>query len=144
MQTVGQYLATKGNQVWATRPDASVYEALERMADKDIGSLLVMEGDKLVGIFSERDYARKVILHGKSSKETLVSEIMTSRVAYVRPEQSIEDCMAIMTELHVRHLPVMADEEVIGVISIGDVVKSIISEQSFTIKQLENYITSGR
>jgi CBS domain-containing protein len=144
MQTVGQYLQTKGHQVWATRPDATVYEALQQMADKDIGSLLVMEGEKLVGIFSERDYARKVILHGKSSKETLVSEIMTSRVAYVHPQQSIEDCMAIMTELRVRHLPVLSGERVVGVISIGDVVKSIISEQSFVIQQLENYITSGR
>jgi len=144
MQTVGQYLQTKGHQVWATRPDATVYEALQQMAEKDIGSLLVMEGETLVGIFSERDYARKVILHGKSSKETLVSEIMTSRVAYVHPQQSIEDCMAIMTELHVRHLPVLSGERVVGVISIGDVVKSIISEQSFVIQQLENYITSGR
>lgn len=144
MQTVGQYLQTKGQQVWATRPDATVYEALQQMSDKDIGSLLVMEGEKLVGIFSERDYARKVILHGKSSKEVLVSEIMTSRVAYVHPQQSIEDCMAIMTELRVRHLPVLSGERVVGVISIGDVVKSIISEQSFVIQQLENYITSGR
>lgn len=144
MQTVGQYLATKGHQVWTTRPDASVYEALELMAEKDIGSLLVMEGEKLVGIFSERDYARKVILHGKTSKETLVSEIMTFRVAYIRPEQSIEDCMAIMTELRIRHLPVLSGEEVVGVISIGDVVKSIISEQSFMIQQLKNYITSRR
>ena len=144
MQTVGQYLQTKGQQVWATRPDATVYEALQQMSDKDIGSLLVMEGEKLVGIFSERDYARKVILHGKSSKEVLVSEIMTSRVAYVHPQQSIEDCMAIMTELRVRHLPVLSGERVVWVISIGDVVKSIISEQSFVIQQLENYITSGR
>lgn len=144
MQTVGQYLQTKGQQVWATRPDATVYEALQQMSDKDIGSLLVMEGEKLVGIFSERDYARKVILHGKSSKEVLVSEIMTSRVAYVHPQQSIEDCMAIMTELRVRHLPVLSGERVVGVISIGDVVKSIISEQSFVIQQLEKYITSGR
>jgi CBS domain-containing protein len=144
MQTVGQYLQTKGQQVWSTRPDASVYEALQQMAEKDIGSLLVMEGEKLVGIFSERDYARKVILHGKSSKETLVREIMTSRVAYVHPQQSIEDCMAIMTELHVRHLPVLSGEQVVGVISIGDVVKSIISEQNFVIQQLENYITSSR
>jgi CBS domain-containing protein len=144
MQSVGQYLQTKGQQVWSTRPDASVYEALQQMAEKDIGSLLVMEGEKLVGIFSERDYARKVILHGKSSKETLVREIMTSRVAYVHPQQSIEDCMAIMTELHVRHLPVLSGEQVVGVISIGDVVKSIISEQNFVIQQLENYITSSR
>jgi CBS domain-containing protein len=144
MQTVGQYLQTKGRQVWATRPNSTVYEALQQMAEKDIGSLLVMEGEKLVGIFSERDYARKIILHGKSSKDTLVSEIMTSRVAYVHPQQTIEDCMAIMTELRVRHLPVLSGEKVVGVISIGDVVKSIISEQSFVIQQLENYITSSR
>jgi CBS domain-containing protein len=144
MQTVGHYLGIKGHQVWATRPEASVYEALELMADKDIGALLVMEDKKLVGIFSERDYARKVILQGKHSKETPVSEIMTTHVAYLRPEQTIEECMAIMTELHVRHLPVLSGEQVVGLISIGDVVKSIISEQSFVIQQLENYITSGR
>ncbi len=144
MQTVGQYLQTKGNQVWAIRPDATVYDALQLMAEKDIGSLLVMEEERLVGIFSERDYARKIILHGKSSKDTRVSEIMTSRVAYVHPQQSIEDCMALMTELHVRHLPVLSGEQVVGLISIGDVVKSIISEQNFVIQQLENYITSSR
>jgi CBS domain-containing protein len=144
MQTVGQYLQTKGHQVWAVRPDASVYDALALMAEKDIGSLLVMEGDRLVGIFSERDYARKVILHGKTSRETTVSEIMTARVAYVSPEHTIDDCMALMTELHVRHLPVLSSERVVGVMSIGDVVKSIISEQSFVIEQLEKYITSSR
>jgi CBS domain-containing protein len=144
MQSVGQYLQTKGHQVWATRPDATVYEALALMAEKDIGSLLVMEGDRLVGIFSERDYARKVILHGKTSRDTRVSEIMTSRVAYISPEHSIDDCMALMTELRVRHLPVLSGERVVGVISIGDVVKSIISEQKFVIQQLEKYITSSR
>jgi CBS domain-containing protein len=144
MQTVGQYLQTKGYQVWAVRPDASVYDALALMAEKDIGSLLVMEEDRLVGIFSERDYARKVILHGKTSRETPVSEIMTARVAYVSPEHTIDDCMALMTELHVRHLPVLSGEGVVGVMSIGDVVKSIISEQSFVIEQLEKYITSSR
>jgi CBS domain-containing protein len=122
-------------------PDAKVYDALKLMADKNVGAVLVMDADCLVGILSERDYARKVILHGKSSKETPVREIMTGRVVYVRPEQTTEECMALMTDKRVRHLPVLEDEKVIGVISIGDVVKSIISEQGFIIEQLERYIS---
>jgi len=144
MYSVGQYLKRKGQQVWFTHPDATVYEALELMAEKDIGALLVMDGSKLVGIFSERDYARKVVLHGKYSKETRVSEIMTPRVVYVRPEQPLEACMELMTEKHVRHLPVLVGEEAVGVISLGDVVKAIISDQEFVIEQLEKYITSRR
>src|SRR5947208_9102610 len=142
MKTVTQLLRTKGQQVLSVAPDIPVFEALEVMADKNVGALLVVEGERLVGVFSERDYARKVILKGKSSKETLVREIMSSHVLYVRPEQTIEDCMALMTGKRVRHLPVLDEEQrVIGVISIGDVVKDIISEQEFMIEQLQNYIT---
>ena len=141
MKTVTQLLRTKGQQVLSVAPDIPVFEALEVMADKNVGALLVVEGERLVGVFSERDYARKVILKGKSSKDTPVREIMSSHVLYVRPEQTIEDCMALMTDKRVRHLPVMEDERVVGVISIGDVVKEIIAEQSFIIEQLQNYIT---
>jgi CBS domain-containing protein len=122
-------------------PDAMVYDALKLMADKNVGAVLVMDADRLVGILSERDYARKVILHGKSSKDTPIREIMTQRVVYVRPEQTAEECMALMTDKRVRHLPVLEDDQVVGVISIGDVVKSIISEQEFIIEQLERYIS---
>jgi CBS domain-containing protein len=144
MVTVNQCLQQKGRQIYTTRPDVSVYEALEMMAEKDIGALLVLEGEKLVGIFSERDYARKVILQGKSSRDTWVKEIMTPRVVCVRQEQTIEECMALMTEKRVRHLPVLEGERLVGLISIGDVVKAIISEQKFVIEQLEHYITGER
>lgn len=144
MTTTKLYLQRKGNDVWSTRPDATVYEALQLMAEKDIGALLVLESSQLVGIFSERDYARKVILHGKSPKVTLVSDIMTTQVIYVHPEHTIEECMALMTEKHVRHLPVMEGDQIVGVISIGDVVKAIISEQEFVIEQLTHYITGDR
>src|SRR2546426_5370702 len=141
MKTVAQLLRTKGQQVLSVAPDIPVFEALEVMADKNVGALLVVEGERLVGIFSERDYARKVILKGKSSKETPVQEIMSSHVLYVRPEQTIEDCMALMTDKRVRHLPVLDQGKVVGVISIGDVVKALIDEQQFIIEQLQNYIT---
>ena len=142
MKTVKHLLRTKGNDVLSVAPDTAVFEALRLMAEKNVGAVLVLEGEKLVGIFSERDYARKVILKGKSSKETLVREIMSVHVLYVRPEQTIEDCMALMTDKRVRHLPVLDEERrVVGVISIGDVVKDIISEQEFMIEQLQNYIT---
>ena len=142
MKTVTQLLRTKGQQVLSVSPDMPVFEALGVMADKNVGALLVVEGERLVGVFSERDYARKVILKGKSSKDTPVREIMSSHVLYVRPEQTIEDCMALMTGKRVRHLPVLDEElRVVGVISIGDVVKDIISEQEFIIEQLQNYIT---
>jgi CBS domain-containing protein len=114
------------------------------MADKDIGALLVIEDDLVIGIFSERDYARKVILQGKASKDTPIEEIMTARVIFVQPDQSIEECMAVMTEKHVRHLPVLENGQLLGVISIGDVVKAIIADQGFVIEQLENYITGER
>jgi len=142
--TVRQLINRKGNQVWSIRPSATVFEALELMAEKRIGALLVMQGTLLVGIFSERDYARKVILQGKSSHNTRVSEIMTANVVGVQPGQTMADCMALMTDKRVRHLPVLEDDEVVGVVSIGDVVKEIISEQEFIIGQLESYITGGR
>ncbi|TMB21404.1 MAG: CBS domain-containing protein [Deltaproteobacteria bacterium] len=141
MKTVAQLLRTKGHQVLSVSPDIPVFEALEVMAEKNVGALLVLEGERLVGIFSERDYARKVILKGKASKETPVREIMSSHVLYIRPEQTIEDCMALMTDKRVRHLPVMEAEKLVGVISIGDVVKAVIAEQEFMIEQLQNYIT---
>lgn len=144
MVNVNQVLQNKDSGVWSVVSDRSVYEALEIMAEKDIGALLVVDGGKLVGIFSERDYARKVILQGKSSKETLVRDIMTPRVVYVHPQQTIEECMALMTDKHIRHLPVLDGERLVGVISIGDAVKAIISEQQFVIAQLENYITGDR
>ena len=144
MSTVRQCLARKGDDIWYAGPETTVFEALQLMAEKDIGALLVLESGQLAGIFSERDYARKVILHGKSSRKTIVREIMTPQVIFVRPEQTIEACMAIMTEQRIRHLPVIEDDRVIGVISIGDVVKEIISEQEFVIEQLTNYITGER
>ncbi|HHX65932.1 MAG TPA: CBS domain-containing protein [Chloroflexi bacterium] len=142
MKTVRQLLDSKGYNVWSIRPDATVYEALKLMADKNVGAVLVIdEQDHLVGVLSERDYARKVILQGRFSQDTLVRDIMTDRVVYVRPEQRLEDCMALMTDKRIRHLPVMEDGKLLGVVSIGDVVKTIISEQEFVIEQLENYIT---
>lgn len=144
MHTIQHCLQSKGNDVWSIHPDASVFDALNLMADKNIGALLVIENDKLAGMFSERDYARKVILQGKTSRETRVREIMSSRVFHVEYNQSIEDCMALMTEKHIRHLPVLEEGAIVGVISIGDVVKEIIAEQEFVINQLENYISGER
>ncbi len=140
MKQVKHILATKGYDVWSTAPDASVFEALELMSAKQAGALVVIEGGRVVGMISERDYARKVILKGKTSRETPVKEIMTSRVIYTTPDQTIESCMALMTENHIRHLPVMIDERLIGIVSIGDLVKAIISDQKALIQQLENYI----
>ena len=142
--TVRQLVNRKGNAVWSTQSDATVFEALSLMAEKGVGALLVFEYNNLVGIFSERDYARKVILKGRSSSNTAVGEIMTKKVLVVYPNQTMNDCMALMTDKHIRHLPVMEDDSVIGLISIGDVVKEIISEQEFVINQLEHYITGGR
>src|SRR4029077_11130050 len=141
MKTVTDILRGKGQAVLSIAPDAPVFAALGVMAEKNVGALLVVEGNRLVGILSERDYARKVILSGKSSKETPVREIMSSHVLYVRPQQTVEECMALMTDKRVRHLPVLDGETLIGVVSIGDVVKAIIAEQSFVIEQLQNYIT---
>ena len=138
--TVRDLLAQKGNDIWSIAPDSSVYDAVKLMADKGIGALLVMEGDRLCGIVSERDYARKVMLKGRSSDKTPVKDIMTAKVLYVGQERSIEECMALMTDKRVRHLPVMEDDRLIGVLSVGDVIKGIISQQEFIIDQLENYI----
>jgi len=140
MKQVKHILGTKGYDVWSTTPDASVFEALELMAAKHVGALVVLKGGRVVGLISERDYARKIILKGRTSRETPVKEIMTSRVIYVTPDQTIESCMALMTETHIRHLPVMIDERLIGIVSIGDLVKAIISDQKALIEQLENYI----
>ncbi len=145
MKTVKELLRNKGYQVYSIGPDATVYEALTLMAEKDVGALLVLDNaGQLVGILSERDYARKIVLKGKTSRETPVREIMTEKVVWVRPDQTIEECMALMTNKHIRHLPVMEEGRLLGVISIGDVVKDIISEQEFVIEQLENYITGKR
>lgn len=143
MATVRQILQGKGSHVWSIEPDALVIDALKRMAEKGTGALLVLEQDNLVGIISERDYARKVALHGKSSVNTPVKEIMTIEVVCVRPEQTVEECMALMTNRRIRHLPVLSGDKLEGVISIGDVVKAVISEQEFMIKQLENYIVTS-
>jgi CBS domain-containing protein len=144
MTNVRQLLQAKGNSIWSATPGTLVYDALKLMADKNIGALLVLEGERLAGIFSERDYARKVILKGKTSRELSVSEIMTTDVVSVRPDQTIVDCMELMTERHIRHLPVLDAGRVIGLISIGDVVKNIISDQKDTINHLEDYITGRR
>lgn len=142
MAKVKDILALKGQSVWSVALDASVYDAMKLMAEKGIGALMVMQGEKLVGIISERDYARKVILQGRASRTTQVREIMTSHVLYAQPEQNIEECMAVMTDKRVRHLPVYDEGRLVGVISIGDLVKSIITEQKFMIEQLEKYISS--
>ena len=125
-------------------PEDTVYDALQLMAAKNIGAVLVRSGDQIEGILSERDYARKVILLGKTSKETLVSEIMTTNVVCVDPDWTADQCMALMTERHVRHLPVVERDQLVGIISIGDVVQAVVDEQQFTISSLESYITSGR
>ena len=140
-QTVKELLEAKTNPVWTIAPAASVYDAVATMADRRIGALVVIEGDKVCGIITERDYARKIILRNKSSKATPVREIMTDRVIFVQPEQPIEECMALMTEKRIRHLPVLNEDKLVGVISIGDLVKELISDRDFIIEQLTRYIS---
>ena len=144
MEYVNQLLKGKGQNVWSVEPDTPVFQALELMAEKNCGAVLVLKADRLVGILSERDYARKVILKGKSSKNTLVKSIMSTRVVCIRTDQTVNDCMALMTDKRIRHLPVLQDKKLVGVISIGDVVKAVISEQEFIIHQLENYISGSQ
>jgi len=144
MKTVRDILRKKGYEIWSVGPATPIYETLQLMDEKNVGAVLVLDSGSLVGVFSERDYARKVVLKGKSSKETPVGDAMTSRVTCVRPEQPLEECMALMSDKRVRHLPVIENNQLTAVISIGDVVQEIISEQEFMIEQLENYITGGR
>ncbi len=139
-ETIASILGTKGNAIWSVTPDSSVYDAIALMADKRVGALLVMSDKRLMGIISERDYARKVILQGRSSKDTRVSEIMTDRVITVTPDHSVDECMRIVTECRIRHLPVLRGTDVVGVVSIGDLVRSIISDQAETITHLHTYI----
>ncbi len=141
MRRVKEILANKGTDIWSIGPDATVYEAIHLLAEKEIGALLVMEGDDLVGVISERDYARQIILKDKSSRKTLVRDIMTSKVITSEPNQEIAGCMAMMTQNRIRHLPVVKDGKVVGVVSIGDVVKAVIAEQQATIVDLEKYIS---
>ncbi len=141
MKTVAHILDVKGRALHSVTPDALVYEALEKLAEHDIGALVVMDGERLAGIVSERDYARKVILLGRRSQEAPVRDIMTETVQTVTPESSVTDCMTVMTERRIRHLPVIEGGKVVGIISIGDVVKAVISDQEHLIEQLERYIT---
>ena len=140
MKTVRDILAVKGRNVWSVDAGSTVFEALGLMAEKEVGALVVMEGARLAGIISERDYARKIVLLGRTSPNTLIREIMSTRVVYTHPNQPIEECMAIMTDRRIRHLPVTDEGKLVGIVSIGDLVKSIIAEQKFTIEQLERYI----
>ncbi len=141
MKTVEQILNAKGSDVWSVTPDATVLEAIKLMAEKEVGALLVMTGEKPVGIVSERDYARTVILKGRSSKKTSIQDIMTTHVVYASPDQSIEQCMALMTEKRIRHLPIMDGKRLRGMLSIGDLVKAVIAEQKLVISELERYIS---
>jgi CBS domain-containing protein len=140
MRLVREILQSKGHDVWSIRPEDLVFDAVKMLSERSVGALLVMEGEKMVGIITERDYARKVILAGKSSKQTQVKDIMTQRVLWVSPERTIEECMALMTDKKVRHLPVVENTQVVGIVSIGDLVKAIIAEQQVIIDQLQNYI----
>jgi len=143
MNTVRHILEHKSDEIWSVTEQTSVFDSLCLMADMDIGGVLIMEGETIVGIFSERDYARKVVLQNKTSKNTPVREVMSNSVLYVTPDETIEECMALMTGKHVRHLPVIENKRVIGIISIGDVVKRIISDQQHEIHLLEGYIDGG-
>jgi CBS domain-containing protein len=141
LDTITSILKTKGREVWSVAPDATVYEAIALMAEKGIGAVLVISQGTLVGIVSERDYARKVILQGRSSRETYVQEIMTSSLVTVHSANTVDECMRIMTQYRIRHLPVLENGKLLGIVSIGDLVKAIISDQAHTIDQLHTYIT---
>jgi CBS domain-containing protein len=141
MTTVKQLLAAKGDRVWTISPDATVLQAIQAMAEREVGALVVMDGDTLAGIISERDYARKVILQGHSSHAIRVADIMTRHVVTARPDDTAETCMAVMTERRIRHLPVVDEGRIAGMISIGDLVRAVIAEQQFVIAQLQNYVT---
>ncbi len=141
METIGQLLSKKGSEVWSIGPDASVYDCIAMMADKEVGALIVTDDGRPVGIISERDYARKVVLKDRSSRDTKVSEIMTTRITFARPDQSVEEGLSMMTEKRIRHLPVMSGDKLLGIVSIGDLVKAIIVEQQQMISQLEQYIS---
>ena len=143
MATVSDLLKAKGRDVWTIEPQETVYVALKILSDENVGALVVVDDGKVVGIISERDYARKVILKGKSSMDTLVRQIMTDKVYYVSESHRIDECMALMTEMACRHLPVLENGDLVGIVSIGDVVKSMISEQEFVIGQLVSYITGN-
>ena len=140
MTTVRQLLEEKGHEVYSIHPDASVFEAIREMAIKDVGSLVVIEGDDIAGMFTERHYARKVFLEGKSTPKTPIRDIMTSHVICAPPDQTVEQCMAIMSENRIRHLPVLDEDRLVGIVSIGDLVKSIIADQNFEIKQLTHFV----
>jgi CBS domain-containing protein len=142
MRRVKEILAAKGMDIWATSPEASVYEAIHTLAEKEIGALVVLNKDNLVGVISERDYARQIILKNRSSRETLVKEIMSSDVITATPEHEVSECMELMTEKRIRHLPILEDDKVVGMISIGDLIRAVISEQQSTIVDLEKYISS--
>lgn len=143
MKTVKELLRAKGDSVWSIDPSASVYDAIAMMAEKNIGALLVMDVDQVAGVLSERDYARRVVLAGHSAANTQVREVMSSRVIFVKPSDTVEQCMELMTDKHFRHLPVMEAGKLLGLVSIGDLVKAVIKEQKSVIGQLENYITGS-
>lgn len=143
MKTVREILNDKGTQVWSIAPNHTVFDALKVMGEKGVGALTVVVDDQLVGVISERDYARKVILKGKTSRETQVHEIMSTRVISTQLDRTVQECLGVMTDKHIRHLPVLEEEELVGIISIGDLVKAIIAEQQFMIEQLESYITQS-
>ena len=143
MYNIDTLLKDKGKDIWSIGPQETAFKALETMSQRNVGALLVVDKGKLIGIFSERDYARKVILKGKSSKDTTVGELMTPDVFYASPENTLQETMALMTAKHIRHMPVLKDDRLIGMVTLGDVVKQIISEQKFTIKELEKYISGG-
>jgi len=142
MKTITQFLAERSDPVWSVKPDDTVIDALRVMADKNIGALVVIADDRLVGIFSERDYARKVVLMGKSSSSVLIRDIMTSKTISITPSHTVEQCMQIMSDHKIRHLPILKDDKVVGMISIGDVVKLMIATQKLMIEQLQQYITT--